>query len=1290
MALLGSIEQFSPKHGDWAEYVERLEQYFLANDIKDEKKQTAVFLTLIGSETYSLLRNLMTPEKPSEKPIKTLVGTLSDHLNPKPITIAERYKFYQRDQEEGESLGDYVAALRKLSEHCEFGTFLNQALRDKFVCGIQSQSIRKRLLAERDLELQKAIQLATGFTEADMQSNIMSKTLRNSLKEENTHKMNFARKTVENHPPPQRACYRCNDKNHLANACPYKHFTCRKCKTKGHLAKACRKSGFSHTANKIEEEEYPDSPPEEEIAELNNMQGGNAFTIEIMVNKEIIKFEIDTGSSITIVSEKDFIQTQLAKTTQLEKSNIIIKTYSGEQLEVVGKFMGDINHNGEVHHIPIHVVKGNGCSLLGRDFIRKCKLDWSSVNKLDCSLNKLLETYPMLFSDKLGKMKDFQAKINVKPDSRPKFCKPRNVPFAMQDAVVKELDRLEGEGILRSIDYSEWASPIVVVPKPDGNIRICADYKNTVNPCIEADQYPLPTADELFTKIKGGKTFTKIDLRTAYLQIELHPESRKYLVINTIKGLKEFTRMPYGVTPASAIFQRKLEGALKDVPMTVVKIDDILVTGVDEEDHMRNLKSVLDILSNLELTLNKSKCRFNEKEVEYLGFILDKDGIRTNPDKVEAITNAPTPKNVPELQSFLGGINYYGKFIPHMATITAPLYKLLQKDVPWQWTDEQQEAFTNLKSKLSDSPILMTYDSRLKLKLACDASSFGVGAVLSHVLEDNSERPIGYASRSLNKHERMYSQLDKEGVGIIFGIKKFHQYLYGRHFTLETDNKALSRIFDSKRAIPTLAAARLIRWSVMLCAYDYDIQFRTTKEHANADMLSRLPLSTTSTSPPNAINAMQIDFMPITAEQLRNETQNDQVLKQVHEYCLNGKWPNHITPELKPYFDKRDELSIEDGILLWGLRVVVPLKYRCHVMRELHSSHPGIVRMKALSRIHIWFPNIDSHIEKEVRNCTQCAQVTRNPAKAYIHPWNWPTNPFDRVHVDFFGPFLGKHYLLLVDSHSKWIEVEIMKNTDAFHTVAVLRKWFARFGAPIQLVSDNGAQFISSLFEDFMKANGIKHIRSSAYHPSSNGGAERFVQTVKSGLRAVGVQHGDAEKKLHDFLMGYRSTPTTTTKATPCELFLGRQIRTRLDLLKPKTDNLRQNLHPLQEQMKSYENKMADRGTEGRQRVRQFEVGEQVLIRNFPHKQKWISGTVTKKLADRTYIINIGEREVKRHIDHIAKCPVKIEGSQSTLDEHLNIPDNAEPPVEPANHHQPRKEYPRRVRRPVPRYGIDY
>ena len=278
------------------------------------------------------------------------------------------------------------------------------------------------------------------------------------------------------------------------------------------------------------------------------------------------------------------------------------------------------------------------------------------------------------------------------------------------------------------------------------------------------------------------------------------------------------------------------------------------------------------------------------------------------------------------------------------------------------------------------------FDRTLPVKLACDASSYGIGAVLSHVFPNGSERPIAYASRTLNQHEKMYSQLDKEGLWTIFGVQKFTQYLYGRHFMLTTDNKALSRIIHPNTAIPNIAAARLVRWSVILAAYDYEIELKPTHQHLNADMLSRLPVSAASNNYlPNSINNMQIDFLPITAQKIPLATTQDPTLSRVIRYLSQDMWPQDISSDLKSYFDKRLELSLENGILLWGLRVVIPEKFKLDIMNELHDQHPGIVRMKALSRIHAWFPNIDKAIEERVNTCNDCKKVRRNPPKTFIH-----------------------------------------------------------------------------------------------------------------------------------------------------------------------------------------------------------------------------------------------------------------------------------------------------------------
>ena len=339
---------------------------------------------------------------------------------------------------------------------------------------------------------------------------------------------------------------------------------------------------------------------------------------------------------------------------------------------------------------------------------------------------------------------------------------------------------------------------------------------------------------------------------------------------------------------------------------------------------------------------------------------------------------------------------------------------------------------------------------------------------------------------------------------------------------MSTDNKALKHIFDPNANLSNIAANRLVRWSIILNAYDYNIEFKPTALHGNADMLSRLPLKqSTKVSSENLLYHYQISSLPVTAATLRTETLKDNILNQVLKFLATGKWPakHDVTEDLKPFFYKRLELSLDDGIILWNLRVIIPRCLEDKILQELHHQHPGIVRMKELSRIHAWFPGIDARIEKLVKSCPNCAKVANWPPKCKPHPWDWPTGPMDRIHLDFFGPFYGSCCLVMVDSYSGWIEAREMKSTKALNTVDVLRSWFYRFGISKQIITDNGPQFTSGKFKDFTRMNGIKHITSPAYHQQSNGAAERCVQTLKKALKSNNVDSSNIDRKLQNFLL---------------------------------------------------------------------------------------------------------------------------------------------------------------------------
>ena len=669
-----------------------------------------------------------------------------------------------------------------------------------------------------------------------------------------------------------------------------------------------------------------------------------------------------------------------------------------------------------------------------------------------------------------------------------------------------------------------------------------------------------------------------------------------------------------------------MESLLRGIPYVVVYLDDILVTGPTEEAHVAALEEVLKRLQTAGLRLRKDKCVFMAPSVVYLGHKIDAQGLHPLPDKVRAIQEAPKPRNMSKLKSYLGLLAYYSKFLPNLATVLAPLYGLLQQYKTWRWTRVHTRAFKQSKELLLSSQVLVHFDPNLEIRLACDASDYGVGAVLSHLMPNGEEKPVGFVSRTLTEAEKKYSQVEKEALACVVGVTRFRSYLWGHHFTLQTDHKPLLTILNEHKAIPQQAANRIQRWAWNLAAYDYTITWRSTSQHANADALSRLPLSETprhSSVPAELVLMMeQLQDAPITAVQIATWTRRDPLMARVMQYVLQG-WPDVPDDTLKPYWYKRLELSVEAGCLIWGGRVVVPPQGRESVLTELHCGHPGVSRMKSLARGLVWWPGMDMSIEKSVKLCSSCQQSQPSPPQAPLHPWNWPTRPWSRLHADYAGPVEGKMLLIVIDAHSKWIEATPVSAATAGTTVQQLRKLFAQFGLPETIVSDNGPQFAAEEFERFCKSNGIQHSRIAPYHPSSNGLAERAVRIVKQGLKKLA--QGNLSDRLAQVLFQYRITPQTTTGSAPAELLLGRKPRSRLDLLKPA---LEQRVQNKQAQQKANRDKRSE--------SRQFKMGEAVFVRNHAQGDRWLPGTIVENTGPLSYRVAVARgRFMRCHLDHL-------------------------------------------------------
>ena len=416
-----------------------------------------------------------------------------------------------------------------------------------------------------------------------------------------------------------------------------------------------------------------------------------------------------------------------------------------------------------------------------------------------------------------------------------------------------------------------------------------------MNQVSKCDTYHIPRIKALFAQISGGQKFTTLDLDRAYQQLVLDEESRKYVVINTQLGLFQCNRPPFGVSSAPGIFQRTTETLLQAIPGVVVYLDDILITGRNEQEHLSNLDKVLTKLEEAGLRLNKDKCWFMQAEVVYLGHVIDRTGLHPDKGRIQAITEAPRPQNVTELKAYLGLLSYYGKFLQNLSTVLAPLHRLLRKGVKWNWSCEQERAFHQSKQLLVSAKVLAHFDPQQESVVTCDASSYGLGAVLAQRGKDGKEHPVAFASRTLMKTERNYAQVEREALAVIFGLQRFRQYLFGRDFVLVSDHKPLVGLLGENTPLPPMASARIHRWAMILSGYSYKLQYKPGRDKGNADACSRLPLqlpSTTEEEQPETIQFLQqLESSPVLARDVRRWTEQDPILSRVQYYVHHG-WPN--------------------------------------------------------------------------------------------------------------------------------------------------------------------------------------------------------------------------------------------------------------------------------------------------------------------------------------------------------------------------------------------------------------
>ena len=1144
---------------DWNRWSKRFEQFRMASGLdKDpEEKQVNTLLYCMGEEAEAILDStkITADEK---KDYNTVVEKFNDFFKVRRNVIFERARFNRRNQQDGETVEEYIMDLYKLAENCNYGNLKEEMIRDRLVVGISDRKLSERMQLDPELDLEKAKKM-TRQREAIRDQTRALKRGDDQLTEEvgacwkarrSLQKRHLFKKPIGSQQNDRgrlregKHCTRCGKDAHTTSEkCPARDAICHNCRKRGHYSKQC----FNRTdrTKSVSELGLEEQFQLDTVTHSPTGTGDNRWMTKILLQGKETTFKIDTGAEVTVISEETF--RRLGKLS-LKKAPKTLCGPTRQLLRVLGTFEGKLTHKDQTSEQQIYVVQGFKTNLLGLPAITALEIV-TRIGAITTDGHTVEEAvhqqFPSLFRG-LGNLGE-EYIIRLKPEAKPhSLFTARRIPLPLREKVKNELDRMESTGVISKVEEpTPWCAGMVPILKRDGTVRICVDLKR-LNENVLREVFPLPQVDEALAQLTGAKLFTKLDANSGFWQVPLAKESRLLTTFVTPFGRYCFNKLPFGISSAPEHFQKQMNRILTGLEGVICLMDDVLIFGSNKEEHNSRLTAALKQIQAAGATLNKRKCEFGCDNLLFLGHLINSDGIRADPAKTAAIKEMKPPTCISELRRFMGLVNQVGKFSRNLADLTHPLRMLLSTRNSWTWGKAQEEAFENVKKELLKPTTLALYDPKAKTKVSADASSYGLGAVLLQQQGDNW-RPVAFASRSLTDTETRYAQIEKEALASTWSCEKFSSYLLGMRFEIETDHKPLIPLLGTKEL--DQLPPRVLRFRLRLSKFDYSITHVPGKLLYTADALSRDPLPHTeddTSKEDECLIAAQVSCLPASKtklEEYREKQHADPICSTVINYCLSS-WPekNAVNESVKPYWNKQGELTVCDGLLLYGNRIVVPKSLQRQALTKLHDGHQGIQRTCSRARTAVWWPGIQHEIINLVKQCDECIKKA-TPRREPMISSQLPQYPWQRVATDLFV-LKGTNYILVIDYFSRYLEVRKLSSTTTSSVIHALKMIFSQHGIPEEVVSDNGPQYTSQEFEEFTSTYDFHHTTSSPYFPRSNGMAERGVRTAKQLLKSA--------KDPYMALLSYHSTPLPWCKLSPAELLMGRCIRSNIPLFQEK------------------------------------------------------------------------------------------------------------------------------------------
>ena len=996
-----------------------------------------------------------------------------------------------------------------------------------------------------------------------------------------------------NNSQARKTCIWCKGDIHSRDQCPAKDARCRFCSKEGHFERACLKKKRQEEdkdQHAVELHSDQDSSESDEydlgtvsVHAIDNNKSREVFapisihsTTAQSAQPVDLKGKVDTGAMISCIPLTMLKIIGVSK-TDLKHSDAIIKGISGADLQNCGTLDVKVTCNDITDNTTFYITKRQCPVILGLEFCKRFGLvtiapvcmqrsitvepndldavhitDESEMNyhemkqkwnahlplgrKTGDPLQDLKEIFPEAFDGKVGL---FEGEVDLKlsPDAKPVQLPPRAVPQSIMPKLKKELDKMEQQGIIRACpETTDWVHNLVVVVKKNGDLRLCLDPRNLNKYLIRNVHYTASWEDAQHS-FKDGQFFSKLDAKSGYWTKKLAEESQLLTAFNTPFKKYCFIRLPFGLSVSSEIFSEQMDKTLAGVPGTFPCADDVKIQGSTEERHDIHLLETVERAHQAGLKFNPDKCAVKKRQIEYFGRVITPQGVEPASDKVEAIMSMSAPTDKTELQSLLGAINFLSTFIPNLSKKTHLMRGLLKNGVHFTWTSDMQKELDTIKNDITGAVKLIHYDPNKPATIETDASLKGLGAVL---IQDG--RPVRFLSKSLTPAEAEYSNIERELLAVLFACEKLHTYTFGRKTIVHTDHKPLESIFLKP---VSLAPARLQRMLLRLSKYDITVKYVGAKSVLLADTLSRLVTPGRSRAIPGLdISIAQVlKVEPTRLESIQEQTKVDPTLVELKDLIMTG-WPDSMQdlPEtLRHYWCFRDELTVLDGLVMKGNRIVIPKSMQADTLDRLHDAHQGLTSTLQRARRVVYWPRMQDDITELIQKCEEC-QIHGNKKPRPPERQMSATRPMETTGMDLLD-YEGRHALVTVDYFSGFLTYDPLRSETSKAVITALNNIYRKFGLSEKILSDNGPCFKSEEFENFCHQLDIKHVTSSPHYHESNGRAERAIATIKQILKK-----SKNDLDITKALIAYNDTPVSHNLPSPAELFLGRGINTRLSM----------------------------------------------------------------------------------------------------------------------------------------------